>query len=477
MTSDVARHGSHFPKEEEMKQYAFVLSVFAFAILTTTCASPTPTTTPVPSTLTREPPAATLVPSNATPVPPTATPSLPSTRTPPPTGIPSPTTTPTPTPWPAPAGVTFDFDDKISAFDKSVIQDGIAIGQRAFGEAGPIIVYARTSLDALMDAYYRHEKISANNPHAISTHRLFENGFMTVYSTIGAAIYFYTSDRWLNIPQTERMRLAAHEYFHQIQFALSGRNLPVLPAPDWLVEGSADYESFRVFADYQFHESERIRDISKDMIGGLHNPLNSLDTMDQARAEDSKAAYTLGLVATEFLTKNYGEETILKKFWEIRATTRTWQDAFRSAFGITTNDFYNKFEEYRRVNFPSYCDSSGAPTTLAMRLERQLLPGSFHAFPMTYIPYVFCVTGTQVGTWTSAQKETGFKKPTGVSDAQINFCGGNCVVLAIRQDTLPGTYTFAVEAPDGRKTETAFQYTRPTPARPTSATPTATPRP
>ena len=221
-----------------MKQYAFVLSVFAFAILTTTCASPTPTTTPVPSTLTREPPAATLVPSNATPVPPTATPSLPPTRTPPPTGIPSPTTTPTPTPtpWPAPAGVTFDFDDKISAFDKSVLQDGIAIGQRAFGEAGPIIVYARTSLDALMDAYYRHEKISANNPHAISTHRLFENGFMTVYSTIGAAIYFYTSDRWLNIPQTERMRLAAHEYFHQIQFALSGRNLPVLPVPDWLLD-------------------------------------------------------------------------------------------------------------------------------------------------------------------------------------------------------------------------------------------------
>jgi hypothetical protein len=385
-----------------------------------------------------------------------------------------PTFTSTATPWSPPTAVTFDFDDQISALNKSVIQDSIAIGQHAFGEAGPIIVYARTNLDTLMDAYYRHEKISANNPNAISLRGVFERDLSSGFSTVSGAIYFYVSDRWLNMPQAERMRLAAHEYFHQVQFALSGRDSQEHLAPDWLVEGSANFETFRVFAeDYQFHEFERIRDMSKDMIWGLHSPLSSLDVRDQARTEDSRAPYALGLVATEFLAKNYGEETILKKFWETRATTRTWQDAFRSTFGITTNDFYAKFEEYRRANFSSYCDSSGVPTTLAMRLERQLLPGSFHAFPTSYIPYVLCVTGTQVGTWTSAQKETGFKKPIGVSDAQINFCGGNCVVLAIRQDTLPGTYTFAIEAPDGRKTETAFQYTRPTPTRPVSATPTA----
>jgi len=119
------------------------------------------------------------------------------------------------------------------------------------------------------------------------------------------------------------MRLATHEYFHEIQFTLSGRNSQVLPGPDWLIEGSADYESFRVFAeDYHLEEFQRERNISKDLTWGLQNPLSSLESMDQARAEDSKAAYTLGLVASEFLAKNYGEENILSKFWETRATTR-----------------------------------------------------------------------------------------------------------------------------------------------------------
>lgn len=95
----------------------------------------------------------------------TASPSLlpPTPTRMPPTGTPLPTVTTTPTTWPPPTDVTFDFDDQISAFNKSVIQDGIAIGQHAFGNAGPIIVYARTNLDALMDTYYRHEQVSANN--------------------------------------------------------------------------------------------------------------------------------------------------------------------------------------------------------------------------------------------------------------------------------------------------------------------------
>jgi hypothetical protein len=274
------------------------------------------------------------------------------------------------------------------------------------------------------------------------------------------------------------MREAVHEYFHQIQFALSGRNPKGLPAPDWLIEGSADYEVFRIFVEgYQFHEFERARAINKDRIWGLHSQLSSLNTMDHAHAEDTSAAWTLGLVATEFLAKNYGEQGILKKYWEARST-RTWQDAFSNTFGISTDEFYNKFEEYRRTNYPSYCSPSENQTSLAIRLARQLSPGSFQAFPATYIPYVFCVSGTQVGTWTSAQRKAGFKKPTGTTGVRVNFCGGNCVVLAIRHDTLPGTYTFAVEAPDGRKAETLFQHTRSIPTRPPlPATPPVTLKP
>jgi hypothetical protein len=453
-----------------MKQCACVLCVFAFAILVAACASPTPT--PVPPTPTRMPPTATLVPPTATLVPPTATPVPPTT-----TAIP-PTATPTPTPWPTPAGVTFDFDDKVPALDKSLIQDGIAIGQHAFGAAGPIIVYGHTNLDSLMDAFYRHEKVSAQDPTAISIRRLFENGPSNGVSMVSGVIYFYISDRWLRQPQAERMRGAAHEYFHQVQYALSKRSWQGIQSPTWLLEGSANYVTFRVFADYQFQESVRVRDTTRDMVWGLYSPLSSLETSEPVRVEDSRATYNLGYLATEFLVQNYGEPSISKKYWETRATTRTWQDAFRSTFGISVEDFYKKFEEYRRANFPSYCGPSGDQTTLAMRLERQLPPGSFHASPVTYIPYVFCVTGTSVGTCTSAQKEKGFGKPIGLADAGIGYCGGNCVVLAVRPDAPTGTYTFSVEAPDGRKAEATFQHTQSMPVRPaTTTTPAATSKP
>lgn len=353
----------------------------------------------------------------------------------------------------------------MSAFDKGVIQDGIAMGQEAFGSAGPIVVYARTNLDALMDAYYRHEKISPDNPKAIRTRRLFATGFTTTFSTIGGGMYFYISGKWLKRTRVERMKEAVHEYFHQIQFALSGRNPKGLPAPDWLIEGSADYEAFRLFADVcQVNEFKRARAINRDRIWGLQSRLGSLDTMDHAHAEDTSAAWTLGLVATEFLAKNYGEQGVEKKYWEARST-RSWQDAFHSAFGISADEFYGKFEAYRRTNFPSYCGPGGKQTSLTISLEGQLSPGSFHAFPATFIPYVFCVSGAQVGAWTGAQREAGFKKPTGAAGVRIGYCGGNCVVLAIRQDTPPGTYTFAVEAPDGRKAKTAIQYKRSAPAR------------
>jgi hypothetical protein len=374
--------------------------------------------------------------------------------------------------------VTFDLDDKLSASDQRIIQDGIAIGQHAFGGVGPIIIFARTNLDALMDAYYRREQVSKNNPSAVAIRQLFENGPSTGISMVSGAIYFYTGDRWSSMSQAERMRGAAHEYFHQVQYALSGRNLQELPGPGWLIEGSANYETFRVFADYQFHESERVRDINKDMVWGLHSPLSSLEALDQTRGEDSRAAYNLGLIATEFLATSYGEQSILKKYWETRATARTWQDAFRATFGISADDFYTKFEEYRRTNFPSYCGPSGDQTTFAMRLERQLPPGSFHVPPPTYIPYVFCVTGTSVGTWTSAQKEKGFGKPGGLADAGIGFCGGNCVVLAVKPDTPTGAYTFSVAAPDGRRAETKFQHTQSMPVRSAATvTPAATPKP
>ena len=144
-------------------------------------------------------------------------------------------------------------------------------------------------------------------------------------------------------------------------------------------------------------------------------------------------------------------------------------DAFQTAFGASIEEFYKKFEEYRRTKYPALCGLGGDQPTLAMSLNRQMAPGSFYAQPSTYIPYLFCVTGSSVGAWTPKQQQDGFVKPTGVNDPRINFCGGSCVVLAIKPDTPSGKYVFAVQAPDGRKAQATFQYV--------NSLATATPRP
>lgn len=451
----------------------YLPTIVFIAIFLTACNTLSPT--PIPPTVTTVPPAPIIAPTfTAVPPTPTILPT-PSATNPPvatPTTTSIPLLTPTLTPWTTPVGVTFVFDNNVSAIDKSIIQDGIAVGQHAFGAAGSVIVYAHTNLDALMNSYYRHEKVAANDPTAQSMRQLFEKSSSTGISMVSGAIYLYISERWSNMARAERMRGATHEYFHQVQYALSKRNWQGIQAPTWLLEGSAQYASFRVFIDYQFLESQRVYEISKDMIWGLHRGLGSLEASSQPQAEDSRAAYNLGLVATEYLAKTYGDESVMKKFWAIRATTRTWQDAFRATFGISVEDFYNQFDTYRRANYPSYCDSTDASPTLTIRLERQLPPGSFHASPANYIPYIFCVTGTQVGTWTGTQKEKGFVKPTGLSDAGIGFCGGNCVILSVRPNVPTGMYTFSVTAPEGRKAETTFQHFQSTPIRPDlSATP------
>ena len=38
-------------------------------------------------------------------------------------------------------------------------------------------------------------------------------------------------------------------------------------------------------------------------------------------------------------------------FWKILHTEANWRNAFREAFGISTNDFYTAFAEYRANGF------------------------------------------------------------------------------------------------------------------------------
>jgi hypothetical protein len=362
----------------------------------------------------------------------------------------------TPTPWSTATNVTFIFDDAVPAANRTLIQEGIAIAQGSFGPVTSMTVRAYTSLDTLMDAYCRLTNIKPDSAAAKAQRKGFDDRLYDAFAVMGG-MFIYVRDSWVSRSPSYQKQTMLHEYFHVMQYDLAkGKAL----LPKWLVEGSAEYSTYRVAVRLNLLTEEYVANAYPDRVWGLNGQLSSVETSDEVRLEDISGMYILGYVATEYIEKTYGESLYKKKYWEALGAANNWQDAFRNAFGMPVEDLYNKFEQYRHTEYPALCGPGGNQVTLGMNFNRQLPPGTFYADPPTYIPYVFCVTGSSVGSWTPQQQREGFGKPAGVGDPLIHSCGGSCVELAIRPDTPAGTYIFTVAAPDGRKAEAAFQFNK-----------------
>ncbi len=158
---------------------------------------------------------------------------------------------------------------------------------------------------------------------------------------------------YLQDPFTAR----AHEYSHAVQeyYATIEENgrwghvevryRDIQVSPRWLTEGVANYWSHRyhdetseqtydgrIRADIAAvrRTSARLRDLERDLgIGG-----------------DVSANYSLGTLAVDWLVTRAGEASITN-FRRQRPSHPDWQAAFRAAFAISVNDFYDAFEAYR----------------------------------------------------------------------------------------------------------------------------------
>ena len=140
----------------------------------------------------------------------------------------------------------------------------------------------------------------------------------------------------------------AHEYFHALQHGLSvGRHED---APTWIVEGSAVYADL-VYATLSVpHRSVRSqldeyvdRQVAQ-IIGHILPPLDEAEK--HLYGIPGNLGYPLGFLAMDLLVERSGEQSMLDFFAALPSVAR-WQDAFNAAFGLTADDFYEQFEEYR----------------------------------------------------------------------------------------------------------------------------------
>jgi predicted metalloprotease with PDZ domain len=149
-----------------------------------------------------------------------------------------------------------------------------------------------------------------------------------------------------------QIRLAAHEYFHLAQYRLVGaeitrefygaeigRETPL--GPNWLLEGSAEYFSWRVMQDAE--------------LLSLNDYVRRLDMRDDVDPADLETyldfyltgqdSYDASLRAVAFLLASNDEQDLMRYYFEI-GRGETWRDAFRSSFGQSLESFYQAYGDY-----------------------------------------------------------------------------------------------------------------------------------
>ena len=141
-----------------------------------------------------------------------------------------------------------------------------------------------------------------------------------------------------------RRSTPAHELFHNVQFALGGRNVgPNDPThiPRWLMEGSAaffgqyiveklDLDKYSVGRNRQITESPSYRTVM---------PLVQYDNFNSD-------PYGIGQAASEYLIASVGFESFLN-IWKFTKTEGSFLRGFAKAVGIEISEFHNRFEAAR----------------------------------------------------------------------------------------------------------------------------------
>ena len=139
----------------------------------------------------------------------------------------------------------------------------------------------------------------------------------------------------------------AHEYYHTIQQQLSSTN-----AAEWLVEGGASWAAVGMRRrDAESTFNQELADNRQSTASGNAPPLDHAER----RVEDWQ--YTLGALASHQLALSNGEQSLLE-FWRALLpeplgplgrwqTNPPWQSVFQDVFGLTLDDFYGEFANWR----------------------------------------------------------------------------------------------------------------------------------
>ena len=152
-------------------------------------------------------------------------------------------------------------------------------------------------------------------------------------------------------------KITAHEMVHVLQNELAGvrggsddYSIPET-GPRWLTEGIAEFLAYQAMsaADNLDYDTKRIWEFV-ERGRSVDKPLAELETMVGIRAARG-STYVYFLLAAELLAAHTDQSTLIHYYTLLQPGT-TWQQAFKTAFGMPVEEFYEWFEEHRAAGFP-----------------------------------------------------------------------------------------------------------------------------
>ena len=147
------------------------------------------------------------------------------------------------------------------------------------------------------------------------------------------------------------IRLPGLDYQHMSALLTPGGLTREPDGPEWLFRGTQRYvQTLYDTTQHGGFEGARRNQIEGARRAGL--PLSSVDMRDNEDTWRSSAIGGLGFLAMERLAARAGDPAIFEYF-RLLQSSETWEQAFAAAFGITVEDFYTEFEEYRAEVAPS----------------------------------------------------------------------------------------------------------------------------
>lgn len=159
--------------------------------------------------------------------------------------------------------------------------------------------------------------------------------------------------------------LPMHEYFHNVQAALSNTprqnhfrhdgDIEMARFPAWWLEGAADFVGFVSYAEINGLDYSAFKNLMMTANPGQNPNSNALKDYEIRRGEGNGTIiypYNMGRIATEYLVASGGFQKMLDVHLDYRSTNN-FRTSFKKIYGFSVEEFYEKFEAIRlKVGLP-----------------------------------------------------------------------------------------------------------------------------